>query len=48
MNKLNEYSSITEAAKMNKTDNSSIGFCCRGGYRGRYKTVKGFIYRYAD
>ena len=39
---INEYESVTDAAKKNSFDKVSIGDCCRG----RLKTYKGYIWKY--
>lgn len=44
MNKLNEFSSATEAGKQLNIDSSSIGKCCRG----IQNTVRGFIFKFKE
>lgn len=39
---INEYESVTDAAKKNNFDRGSIGHCCRG----KLKTYKGYIWKY--
>lgn len=40
--KVNEFNSVSECAKFNKTSTSRISACCRG----KYKTHKGFFFEY--